>query len=90
MMMTSTARGEYVLQQAPNGDFFLRGSGASPQGDRPFLDRLSLSDLHTERLFQTEEGSYETVVALIDEGGNQVLTRRETPATSVAYSIISR
>jgi dipeptidyl aminopeptidase/acylaminoacyl peptidase len=86
-MMTSTARGEYVLQQAPNGDFFLRGSGASPQGDRPFLDRLSLSDLHTERLFQTEEGAYETVVALLDEGGSRLLIRRETPADPPNYFV---
>jgi len=35
------------------GDYiFLTGVGSSPEGDRPFIDRLSLKSLQTERLFR--------------------------------------
>ena len=35
-----------VLQDGPA--IYLRGDGASPAGDRPFLDRLDLTDLGTQ------------------------------------------
>ena len=47
-MMTPLPTGGSVMQQ--NGDnVFLRGMGATPQGDRPFLDRMNLSTWETER-----------------------------------------
>ena len=57
---------------------FLTGAGASPKGDRPYLDRLNLKTLATERLFQCDEASYETVLAVLDDGGTRLLTRRES------------
>ncbi|MEE7548063.1 S9 family peptidase, partial [Xanthomonas sp. Kuri4-1] len=50
--------GAYVVRQ--DGDaVFLRGQGASPQGDRPFLDRLDLKTGTSERLFRSEADAYE-------------------------------
>lgn len=50
--------GAVVVRQ--DGDaVFLRGQGASPQGDRPFLDRLNLATLKTERLFRSGADAYE-------------------------------
>lgn len=57
---------------------FLSGAGASPQGDRPFLDRLDLRTLTTERVFQCDETSYETVAAVLSDDGKKLVTRRET------------
>ncbi len=57
---------------------FLSGSGASPQGDRPFLDRLNLKTLATERIFQSDDRSYETVTAVLSEDGKKLVTRWET------------
>ncbi len=69
-----------------NGDFiYLAGSGASPKGDRPFLSRLNLKTLAAERLFQTDDASYETVAALLTDDGKQVLTRYETKAEFPNY-----
>jgi dipeptidyl aminopeptidase/acylaminoacyl peptidase len=63
-----------------NGDsIYLIGQGASPEGDRPFLDRFNLMTLKTERLFQSDAASYETPVALLDDNAKQFITRRETP-----------
>jgi len=57
---------------------FLSGQGASPEGDRPFLDRLNLTTLKTERLFRADASSYETVVSVMDDSAARVLTRYET------------
>jgi dipeptidyl aminopeptidase/acylaminoacyl peptidase len=60
------------------GSIFLSGTGAGPEGARPFLDRLNLSTLNTERLFQTEGRSYEPVLAVLSDDGRRILTRYET------------
>ena len=66
-----------VLQQ---GDFlYLDGQGASPEGDRPFLDRLNLRTLAPERLFRSERGCYEYFVAWVDPAAGTFITRRESP-----------
>lgn len=63
-----------------NGDFiYLDGNGSSPEGDRPFLDRLNLRTLKAERLFRSERSSYETFIAWVDPAKGTFITRRETP-----------
>jgi dipeptidyl aminopeptidase/acylaminoacyl peptidase len=73
------ARGQQVLHLTADGrSAFLVGAGASPEGDRPFLDRFELATGRTERLFRSAAPHYETVVDLLDERGTQLLTRRES------------
>lgn len=57
---------------------FLEGQGASPGGDRPFLDRFEIASGRTTRLFRSEAPSYEAPVELLDAGGRRLLTRRES------------
>jgi dipeptidyl aminopeptidase/acylaminoacyl peptidase len=69
--------GPAVLMQV--GDWiYLAGDGASPQGDRPFLDRFNVKTFDMERLFQCEGESYESVVDVLTDNGRTLLTRRET------------
>ena len=76
---TRDARGRQVLQLTLDGkSAFLRGTGASPEGDRPFLDRVDLATGRTERLFRSTAPYYETVAELLDEKGERLLTRRES------------
>jgi len=71
--------GSVMLQ---NGDFvFLSGQGATPKGDRPFLDRMSLKTWETERLFHAGDKGYEQVVGLLSDDGSKFLTSYETPDT---------
>jgi dipeptidyl aminopeptidase/acylaminoacyl peptidase len=71
-----------------HGDFiYLRGDGASPDGDRPFLDRLNLRTLQTERLFQSEAASYESVSMLLSDDAKSVLTRFESAKEAPNYYI---
>ena len=73
-----------------NGDWiYLAGAGASPEGDRPFLDRFNLQTLKSERIFRSDANSYETVVALLNDDAGKFITRRESPTEAPNYFIRS-
>ena len=62
-----------------NGDsIYLSGLGASPEGDRPFLDRLNVKTLQSERLFRSSSESLESFVAPLDDEMTRFITRYET------------
>jgi dipeptidyl aminopeptidase/acylaminoacyl peptidase len=63
-----------------DGDrIYLSGSGASPEGARPFLDRLDLVSLETERLFRCGRGGMERFVAFTNVDQGRFLISRESP-----------
>jgi len=71
-----------------HGDaIYLAGLGSSPQGDRPFLDRLNLTTLKSERVFRADDKSYETIVAPLDDAAKTLLTRYETPDDPPNYYV---
>ena len=71
-----------------HGDYiYLAGTGASPEGDRPFLDRWNLKTLKSERLFRSAADAYESVVALLTDDARQVITRRERPIEPLNYYV---
>ncbi len=72
--------GREVLLTIDNGNkiLFNNQAGSSPKGDLPFL--LSY-DVHTKKadtLWHCAEGSFETVVKVLDADKLQLLTRRES------------
>jgi dipeptidyl aminopeptidase/acylaminoacyl peptidase len=69
---------------------FLTGSGASAKGDMPFLDRLNLKTMQKERLWQNDDQSFESVVALVDDNATKVITRRETKQVPANYMMRDR
>jgi dipeptidyl aminopeptidase/acylaminoacyl peptidase len=71
------ASGTSTIQQAGNS-IYLAGTGASPEGARPFIDRLDLTTLKTERLFQTTGRTYEMVIGVLSDDGTKILTRHES------------
>ena len=54
--------GQWVLHQEGDAVYF-RGSGATDQGDRPFLDLRRMDTGETERLFRSDPDRYEYFVA---------------------------
>jgi len=56
------------------GAMYLSGSGYSPDGDRPFLDRLDLNTLKTERLFRSDKTSYERFLSFDGPDTHKFLT----------------
>ena len=71
------ASGASTIRQNGNA-IYVAGPGAAPEGARPFVDRLDLTTMKTERLFQTAGRSYETVLDVLSDDGSVILTRYET------------
>jgi len=83
--MTRTNEAGRSVAMLRDGWIWLSGAGASPEGDRPFLDRLNLESLATERLWRCGDGVYESVVDVFGRDGDRVLTRRESPVDPPNY-----
>jgi dipeptidyl aminopeptidase/acylaminoacyl peptidase len=70
------ANGSPVVQQ--DGDaIFLSGSGATPDGDRPFLDRLDLKTKQSKRLFRSDVKGLEYFLAFARDG--KFMTWHQSP-----------
>jgi dipeptidyl aminopeptidase/acylaminoacyl peptidase len=63
-----------------DGAIYVAGDGASAQGNRPFLDRVDLQSLRTERLFRSTSDSLESFLDWVDPAAGTFLTRRESPS----------
>ncbi|MEA9843992.1 S9 family peptidase [Xanthomonas campestris] len=73
-------KGHALLQTGADGNsLFLLGKGASPEGDRPFVDRFELQSKRTTRLFHSKAPTYAAPIALLDAQGTQLLLSRESP-----------
>jgi dipeptidyl aminopeptidase/acylaminoacyl peptidase len=88
--------GSPIMRPLPSGrrvmwqqgeSIFLAGRGATPRGDRPFLDRFNFTTQKTERLFQCDEASFEAVAALLADDGSQFITRHESPTDPPNYFV---
>lgn len=60
-----------------DGEMLLSGTGASDEGDRPFIDTYDLQSGEKERLWRSEAPYYERPWALIDAQEMTFLTQRE-------------
>jgi dipeptidyl aminopeptidase/acylaminoacyl peptidase len=76
---TTTGRfGQPVLFTTRDGaQAFLIGDGASPEGDRPFLDRFDVATGKSERLWRSAAPYFEQPIALLDAERVRFVSRRE-------------
>lgn len=82
----ATPSGPRVVQTSADGRLaWLTGAGASPEGDRPFLDQFELATGRTTRLWRSEAPWYEAPVALLDPARGRLLTLRESPTEPPNY-----
>ncbi len=73
------ANGERVVRV--DGDsIYLSGSGSSPDGDRPFLDRLNLTTLKSERLFRSDKTCYERFLSFTGPDTRTFVTWHQSPS----------
>jgi dipeptidyl aminopeptidase/acylaminoacyl peptidase len=73
------ANGAWVIRQ--DGDsIYLSGRGASPDGDRPFLDRLDLKTLKYERLFRSDKTSFERFLSFVGPDARTFLSWHQSPS----------
>ncbi len=76
-VMKTLPNGASVIRQ--NGDdIFLTGTGASPEGDRPFFRRMNLKTQKIDEIWRSGTDEYESFAGMIDDDGMSFLTRKES------------
>ena len=81
-----TANGAEVLLLLDGGkSLLLAGEGATPEGDKPFLDRMDLENGKTTRLWLCQAPYFERVRQVLDAKGENVLTLRESQTDPPNY-----
>ncbi len=72
------------------GDWiFLQGDGVTPEGERPFVDRMHLRTLETERVWESDPDRYEVPVAYLRGGVDRLVIRSESPVDPPNYLLWS-
>ncbi|KAK1294149.1 hypothetical protein QJS10_CPA16g01648 [Acorus calamus] len=101
-MMRRTPAGTYVIAQFKKEDegthILLNGSGATPEGNIPFLDLFDINTGSKERIWESDKEKYfETVVALMSDHNEgdlcinqlKILTSKESKTENTQYYLQS-
>ena len=87
-MMEDNAAGKPVMRFTLDGKaVFVSGEGASKAGAYPFLAAMPIDGSAQTRLWTGKAPYYEPVVALLDDAGKRILTRRESAKVPANYYI---
>ncbi|RKZ12497.1 S9 family peptidase [bacterium] len=78
---------QVILTVGDGKTIFLDGQGASPEGNRPFIDMWDYEKDTKERLFHSEKPYYENPVEILDVDKRLLLTRRESQTEPPNYFI---
>ncbi len=91
LLLTTNRFGRTPLRLGDGGrTVYFLGAGASPEGDRPFVDALDLGGPgpHSRRrLFRSRPPFYEEPLELLDPAGYELLLRRESAGQPPNYFV---
>jgi dipeptidyl aminopeptidase/acylaminoacyl peptidase len=79
--------GEQTLILLNGKEMLLRGQGASPQGDMPFVQTFDITTGKKKMLWRSQPPYYETVIDVIDPKDGIFLTSREAQTETPNYFI---
>ncbi|MBS1545675.1 MAG: S9 family peptidase [Bacteroidetes bacterium] len=85
VFMTPNSWGRMVMAITADNAVYLTGEGASPEGDRPFLDKMDLGTGKVTRLWRSEAPNYEYVVTITDTKKGSFITSRESQNDPANY-----
>lgn len=77
---TRNAFGRSVIA-VTDGYVYMTGNGATPEGNRPFLNRMSFDTFETEEIWRNSGENLESVIGLVEMDGSAFLTSWEDPVT---------
>lgn len=87
-VMVSTIKGERIALQEKDW-IYLAGAGASPEGDRPFLDRFNLTTGEKKRLFRCPPKRYESFVGFSGIGKDTIIISSESQTEPPNYFLVN-
>ncbi|MFZ6771699.1 prolyl oligopeptidase family serine peptidase [Undibacterium sp. SXout7W] len=86
--MTLNPFGKPVLRTTQEGQaLFLTGTGATVDGDRPFLDKFDLLNKQVTHLWRSQAPYYEEVVGILDDKARRIITSREAAEERPNYYV---
>jgi dipeptidyl aminopeptidase/acylaminoacyl peptidase len=77
-----------LLQDGPW--LYQRGERLTDGGALPHLDRRDLKTGRSDRLFESKAGTYESVISVLDEKAERLVTSIETAATPAEIHLVNR
>jgi dipeptidyl aminopeptidase/acylaminoacyl peptidase len=87
-ILEENAAGKPVMRFTPAHDgIFVTGEGATKGGAFPFLGTMPLAGGEQARLWTAKAPYFESVVAMLDDMGKRILTRRESAKVAPNYVI---
>jgi dipeptidyl aminopeptidase/acylaminoacyl peptidase len=87
MTVTNDSGFSVLLSDRRGRSLYLSGMGASPKGNRPFVDEFNIRKRSVSRLWQSEGPYYEIPVRMLDPEKGILLTRRESVRQQPNYFI---
>lgn len=84
--LRTLANGRKAMTQSGDA-ILLSGLGATPKGDRPFLDSFDVKTGETKHLFRSDDAHYEVVETALTDDGSKILTRRESHTEPPNYFV---
>lgn len=76
------ANGRQVVRTSPDGsEIYMTGTGASPEGNRPFLRAMNLQTGEFREIWRSQAPWFEQIVTLTNDDATQFITRRESNDT---------
>jgi len=77
--ITVTTAAGFNVARNNDGVLLLSGSGATPEGLRPFLRSFDLATLETQEIWRNTGENLESVVDVLDESGSAFVTYYQSP-----------
>ncbi|MDJ0977396.1 MAG: prolyl oligopeptidase family serine peptidase [Erythrobacter sp.] len=77
--LTTLTKQGFPVARFADGKLLLSGSGATPEGLRPFLRRFDLATLETEEIWRNSGEQLESVIDVVSDSGSAFLTYYESP-----------
>ena len=69
----------FSVARVNEGQLFLSGSGATPEGLRPFLRRFDIDTLETEEIWRNSGEQLELMVDVVSDDGSDFITSYQSP-----------
>jgi dipeptidyl aminopeptidase/acylaminoacyl peptidase len=83
-----TERGEQVFVRSGNAVFFINNTGATPEGNFPYLAKFNLKTKESIVLFRCKKDFHETISGFVGEKMDKIAVRSESKTIPPNYHLI--
>ncbi len=88
LVKKETKHGKWVFVKKQGKIFYINNTGATPEGNYPFLSQYDLTSKKTIYLFRCEKGKHETIQGFTKKDLSQILIRSESNKIQPNYFLI--